>query len=393
MNLYSRLFLVSCLLTSIMYGQQRFFLANPTTTPATSQVVIRDSEDLNLEHALFDYHHYYSNPCGERPWFDLQVAPFYTHLKSIVNSDIVYPDTYKDGSDFRSTTQFAGAQFQAQLNICNFWIRANMQAGQLKNTFANLPSDYLETYKETKELYEFGGADDVTLKAGYDFFFCNDDHHVGIYALGGFPVNNKDAAIFADATAFKAAPLFNNDVRLGILSYRAGAGLNSAFTLYNCDESRLTWHADVQYAYAFPRTYAEIKSATTTYPEDTEIRYTPGQFVSAWTALHYGVCNWGFEFGSSFETMFDEKTSLQHASSASTLATLSLVEKPGYTVSFLAKPYVAAAYNTTICENPFTVGLGIGYEYDKMHELPADAVRVYDAFQGVNVWGNLTYSF
>lgn len=400
MNFYSRLLLVSCLLTSIMYGQQRFFLANPTELD--SQVVIRDSEGafFNQQYALADYHHFYSDGC-ERPTVDFQVAPVYMYLKSIVNDSVAYPEIYGDKNEaYRGTTQFGGAEFQLQLNYCNFWIRALTQAGQLKNTFANC-CEYPEKnccypYPE-KHCYEFGGCDDVTLKGGYDWTFCNDDHHFGIFMLGGFPVNNDDAVVYANATTFQDVAVNGTD-RLGILSYRVGAGLDTACTLYHCDDNRLTWHAVAQYAYAFPRTFAEIKG-TTAYPENLEVKYTPGQFVNAWTAFHYGFCNWGFEFGSSFTTMFKEKFSVDCASTATTLETLRLTEKPGYTISFMAQPYIAGAYNTTICENPFTVGLGIGYEYDRMHKLDADCkddaldTRAYNAFQGVNVWGNLTYSF
>jgi hypothetical protein len=285
-----------------------------------------------------------------------------------------------------------------QLNYCNFWIRALTQAGQLKSTFENCkayPDKNCCYPAEEKHCFEFGGCDDVTLKAGYDWFFCNDDHHFGIFMLGGFPVNNDDAnyytaAAFETATDLEAAPYFTND-RLGILSYRVGAGFDTACTLYHCDDSRLTWHAVAQYAYAFPRTYATVGLYHDTA---TELRYTPGQFVTGWTAFHYAFCNWGFEFGSSFATMFDEKNSVKvEGTSADTIATFDLYEKPGYTVAFLAQPYVAFNYNTTICENPFTVGLGVGYEYDKMHSAPEDTPRAYDSFQGVNVWGNLTYSF
>lgn len=369
MNLYSRLFLVSCLLTSIMYGQQRFFLDD-------SHMVVRDSAGVisNFEHSLFDYHHYYLNPSCDRKWFDVEAVPFYTHLKSIETdaAKTAYPDD-KTGAK----TQFGGALFQAQLNICDFYIRANTMVANVKSSFESV---YGDQYKDL-EKYSFTGVDDVTLKLGYDWFFCNDDHHAGLYMLGGFPVNNVDVA----TTPAELATQTYTD-RLGVYSYRVGAGVNTAFTLYTCDNDRLTWHADVQYAYAFPKTVLETKLAG--YPEGIKTKYTPGQFVNGWTALHYAFCNWGVELGSSFGTMFDEKFFVDTDSKKTEEAKL------GRTVSFFAQPYFAAAYNTTICENPFTVGLGIGYEYDKMHDLPNNnEVRKYDAFQGVNVWGNLTYSF
>lgn len=392
MNLYSRLFLVSCMFASVMYGQQRFFIADPTQATggySIKQLIVRDSEDLNLEHALFDYHHYYTQECGHIG-LDFQVAPFYTHLKTIE------PKTKPaDYVDTRATTQMGGAQFQAQLDVCDFYLRANTAVGQIKSTFANITDET----QINKKAFKFTGFDDVTLKTGYDFFFCKEKHHTGLYLLGGFPVNHQKA-IEASSNADMLTQLANSRTeRLGVYSYRFGAGMNSAFTLYNCNERRLTLHADVQYAYAF-----KTKLAIIDYNGDdtTTFKYTPGQFVSAWTALHYAHCHWNFEVGSMFETMFDEKRTLVNEGNATTtFAGLGLPETPGVTVAFLAKPYIATSYNTTVCKNPLTVGLGLGYEYDKMHDLQKfengkdveDTSRIYNAFQGVNVWGNITYSF
>jgi len=392
MNLYSQLFLISCMLAPIMYGQQRFFIADPRQASggqSIKQLIVRDSEDLNLEHALFDYHHYYCHECAH-VGLDFQIAPFYTHLKTIEpkNKLANYIDT-------RATTQFGGVQLQAQLDICDFYLRANTAVGQIKSTFANISDDT----QINKKPFKFTGFDDLTLKAGYDFFFCKEKNHIGLYLLGGFPVNHQKADISSTDAQMLSTLAESRTERLGVYSYRFGAGINSAFTLYNCGSNRITWHGDIQYAYAFKTKLAIIDYNSF---DTTTFKYTPGQFISGWTAFHFAHCNWNFEVGSMFETMVDEKRYLENTGNATTtFAGLSLPETPGVTVAFLAKPYLAASYMFTVCKNPLTLGLGLGYEYDKMHDLEKfengrdveDISRIYNAFQGVNVWGNLTYSF
>lgn len=391
MKFHSRVLLVSCLLTSIIYGQQRFFLSSDNlaiTTAKSKDLVVKDSEDLNLEHAFFDYQHYYAKfNCDHKDaGMDLQVAPFYTYLKTV---DCKRGDkTTCPTTDTRSVTQIGGAQFQVQLNFHNYYFRANTAVANIKSTFA-------DNKHPDKSLYSFTGFDDVTAKIGHDWYFCNKDHHAGIYILGGFPGNSEKIETFIDAEAINTAEALST-TKLGILSYRAGAGFNGAVTLSNHNEKRLTWHADIQYAYAFPRLvdYSKLN------PEETERnqdKYTPGQFVSMWTALHYAFCKWGFEIGSTFATAFDEKTITEikfggiQGTSVQTFGV-----KPGYNIEFTAKPYMGASYNTTICNNPLSLGLAVGYEYNKMHTgyVGDDEIeRSYDAFQGVNVWGNVTYSF
>lgn len=385
MNFHARVVLISCLFTSIVYGQQRFFLD-------TSHFIIRDSEDLNLEHALFDHHHYYASSCEEWPRLNLQVTPFYTHLNAMESSEFKEANP-TEIHNTEASTKIGGAHFQGQLNICNFYLRANMIVANIKTNYDTSYPDYPQS---NYAHYSFTGVDDITIKAGYDWFFCNDKHHTGIYVLAGLPTNNRDAITATGIDTYKAKAL---DDRLGVYSYRIGGGLNTACTIYNCGDNHITWHADAQYAYGIPKTEATI---TISPDAITKIRYTPGNFISGWTAFHYAYCAWGFEFGSMFETMFGEKTSIKNKGTATTtLADLNLLEKPGQTIAFLAKPYFAVAYNTTICQNPFMIGFGVGYEYDKVHniQLPATAtkeikvIRKYNAYEGVNVWGNLTYSF
>lgn len=385
MNLYSRLFLINCLLTSIMYGQQRFFLSDPDLieSPNLIRMVVKDSEDLNLEHSFFDYQHYYGHECRRACGMDWQVAPFYTHLKTINPDDA-------PATDSRATTQIGGAQFQVQLNFRNYYFRANTAIGKIKNTFAN------KTIAEADlKTYEFSGVDDITAKLGRDWFFCKDDHHIGLFVLGGFP-GNAEAVPVVD-NYYDRSSL--NSTKFGIGSFRAGLGLNSAFTLSHCGDKHLTWHSEIQYAYAFLHTVStSIYTDTTTgKPQTTYNKYTPGQFVSAWTAFHYAMCAWGIELGSMFETAFGEKnTSVQYYTDFTGTVKQTINFKQGYNIAFTAKPYVGVSYEATLCKNPLNLGLGIGYEYDKMHTglfVNDEIEQAYDAFQGVNVWGNITYSF
>lgn len=405
---YMRIVII-CLITSTLYSQQRFFIAyseingttllrnvfNPNMLPgefAKFSLVVRDSEDLTMEHALFDHHHYYARPC-ERPWisFDLQIDPFYTYLKTIKASSSLNNHGYPEIEC--PSTQLSGANMLGQINIKDFYLRAN-------TALANITTHCNTTGCMNKD--SFTGFDDMTLKAGYDWFFCNEHHHLGLYTLGGIPVNKDESALFKTQIIPPSKIPVNFTVtypkqltKLGVDSYRIGLGLNTACTLYQSGNTHITWHADAQYACALPRTCTIVTLHVLDVEAYADVSYTPGNFVSTWTALHYANTHWDIELGSSFATATGEH--MIRTDEDVKNEEYVVKQFPAFTVALFAKPYIATAYHTIIKNYPLMLGLGIGYEYDKMHTLVSPQLdkvpRAYNAFQGITVWGNMAVSF
>lgn len=403
MKLISRIVLPAVLLlSSCLHAEQTLLLAKAAdvtkdvaSTTAFARPVVRESGDMLLEHALNDYHHYYSRACDVK-LFDFILSPVYKHERVI------------DGSGMYN---MYGGFMQAQLSLGDFYLRANTQFGYYNEEFKDKDGKEVEfTNADVKDALKDTSFDDVNLKAGYDFFFCGDDH-IGFYALGGIPVNRKDASVAAtlsnDTITFKAMP-WMYEVRMGTGNYRIGGGLNAAFTLVDCDDHHLAWLSDTQYTYALKTDVAKITGC------GAELKYTPGNTLNFFNALHYACGCYNFELGSVFATTFGEKWSIDCAEckypekygETNFAPALAKLNAKNMTVAFKAQPYLAFSYNTCVCDCPLTVGLGAGYDYNKLHDNCTEvsypeyehypehcATHKPDAFQGVTAWGTVALSF
>ncbi len=383
MKIFSRAALSLLLLSSAIKGQGgEFELEN-------NRQFLVEPGNLVIEHALWDYHHYYPKTCDLK-FLDLSINPIFKHWKAI------------DGD---ATINTYGAFIQGQLNFGDLWLRVNTIFGDVKQKHTS----------GDKENSHFG-VDDVLLKGGYDFYFNGDDHF-GLYLLGGFPTRRHLESKVVLNSEKTEGELEVRTPALGTKNFRVGGGFNGGWTLYDCDDHHLALLLDGQYRYAFPATYTHtVDTANKDGVTETakhEIRFSPGQTVAAWTALHYAFGNFNVELGSGFTGTFhkklefkeavkekkdgkgsegkaeEEKLTLTPNSEASETAPFALekIRTPD-TVKFGATPYVAFSYNSALFDNPATIGFGVGYDFNELHH-----DKQPRKFQGVIGWINATMSF
>ncbi len=386
MKFLSRLALILLLSAPVVYPQ------GGTISLAPEQDVLLEPGNLVLEHALSDYHHYYPKACDIK-MVDFYINPFYKHWQTIGAED----------KDKRSVNA-VGSFLQGQVNFGDLWVRANTIFGYIKE---NRGDEATLVDKERKDRSEFG-IDDIIVKAGYDFFFNSDDH-VGIYAMAGFPTKrNLRSHVEEDKdkkSEIKQVPfLAVENPEFGTKHYRVGGGINSGFTVYACDDHHLAWMFDAQYHYAFPTSYFSVSGKADEKDGkagSAEIRLTPGHTVNGWTALHYAYDAWNVELGSAFTATFGKQVGFhgedKEGNSAEIMVPADADNKFGIkseqlktpeTVKFGATPYVAASYNTTICDNPATLGVGVGYDFNRTHREAKS-----NAFQGALAWVTAAVSF
>ncbi len=393
MKTVSRAALSVLLLSSAIYGQGGEYELDNT------QFLVEPG-NLVLEHALWDYHHYYPKTCDLK-FLDLSINPVYKHWKAI---------------DGQSTINTAGAFIQGQLNFGDLWLRVNTIFGNVKQKHTDNASG--DSKKDNSHERSNFGIDDVILKGGYDLYFNGDDHF-GLYLLGGFPTKrNLKSEVYRKSDHFKKNEKIeggeiidslhiNDTPQLGTKHFRVGTGINGGFTLMDCDEHHLTLMLDTQYRYAFPADYGHSVSSEDQKEEKTskgEVRFTPGHTVNAWTALHYAYGNCNFELGSAFTTTFgskvtgiDEKKESKDEDAGkdknkpkdeSSHNLFKDLQTPD-TVKFGATPYVAFSYNSTVFDNPATLGFGVGYDFNALHNEKKSPHK----FQGVVAWVNASMSF
>lgn len=149
-------------------------------------------------------------------------------------------------------------------------------------------------------------VDDVQLKFGYNYFFCNQDH-IGIYFVGIAP------------TGCRYRNEFIFEPFVGLRHGAVGVGLNGDYTLLDRPGHGLIWMYDVKYRYVLPacerrsfdlcrngRFSRYLQVATCDQPSFSmpginfftqEVRVNPRSQIDLWTALHYNYCEYNFEVG------------------------------------------------------------------------------------------------
>ncbi|MBA3954669.1 hypothetical protein H0X48_05110 [Candidatus Dependentiae bacterium] len=149
------------------------------------------------------------------------------------------------------------------------------------------------------------GLDDIQVKLGYDYFFCNQDH-ASIYLVGGIPTGHRrhDRHLFEPTVGSKHGAL--------------GFGFNGDYTLPKVCNSNMVLMADVKYLHFFEANERRsfdlnngdwsrfLQVATQNQPFLSQpainllspcVRVKPRSLVEFWTALHYEWCNWNVEVG------------------------------------------------------------------------------------------------
>lgn len=252
------------------------------------------------------------------------------------------------------------------------------------------------------------GVDDVLLRIGYDYNYCDNDH-AGVYFLGIAPTG-KD---FNNARWFQ--PL------VGSRQGAVGAGFEMDYTIWSSDNHDLVFQTELLYQYrlrseerrAFDYSNGSLSrfllvAASTNASNPVSglsaleqcVRVEPRSQLEWWANFHYQWCNWAAEVSYNLWFRDREKISctnfdfnntgifLEHcvpptltSNSTATIATLPLAGTADTVFTALKSSDVnlnsgaaqrvlthkfsgAVAYNNVWADcYPFYVGLGAGYEF------------------------------
>lgn len=345
--------------------------------------IYKDSTNLVLEHALTDFHYYYVN-ADRIHGFDFSVEPTYRYLNIIHGlSDI----------------NMGGLFMQARGHYKKFWFKANTLLGGISENHDI--QDYPER-NSSRAHTSFGGFDDLTVEVGYDFYQVSKwGGNFSIFLLGGIPVNGQGHPT-CDRCGATTSNIFvaTDNVRLGTGFYRLGAGLQASAIFY-CREGgmkMLTLFTGFQWNYVFPRSWDQLLfSRANPKPIPMNVHVHPATEFSTWDALNFNYYEWGFELGVTVQAWghFKDRFNVGYEGKNEALVKREIWSQSIQPILNSVTPYLACSYGKTFKDNPYSFGLGIAYEFDNTdHEVYSpNRTHAYKNFQGVQVWGNATYSF
>lgn len=474
------------LVTILVLGSFNKFYSKEIISLSNTESLIRDSENILLEHALMDYIYFMPNKC-EQTVFYLTLDPYFRKLSH-------------DNKEIKIKSHEAAGFLQAQLNWCDFWIRSNIIFGKLKESFSPL---------ENKK--SITGIDDLMIKIGYTWY--NDGcQYFGADFIVQIPTNREIKSTLGIINSIEAKQnkygLIFETPQIGSRNLTLGGGFYGGYTIFKWTESSLSVLADLQFRHALktslptqmempdinhaftltanrivdeqspeknikekvnnfkekenfiengtqnlnPKTleqeYVVQQTIQLLATEKCTVKFSPGQSVDFWIALHYNFCNFDLEIGSTFSTNFNDHLtttalptftseslkkllqeknviikikSLQKIETHSKIKTESqakstseidnfektnnnednstnfavdvksiesVIAKNYHLVKFSAKPYIAINYNTSAYNNPLVIGLGLSYQHDSIEGKPNE-----NNLKGFLVWGSITLSF
>lgn len=201
---------------------------------------------------------------------------------------------------------FAAARVEHRLNPRS--VSASAAAGTL--TGLQTVNDALNNTDWTAGKFFDGcktktGVDDVMIKFGWNYTFCDYDH-IGLYLVG----------VAATGHGTRALNVF--EPLIGSNHGRIGIGLNSDYTAYECGNHTLNWMVDLRYLHGLkgcerrsfdlcgngdwsrylqvvlPTATANTLSGINYFTQNVDVR--PRSQVDFWTALNWNWCAWNFEF-------------------------------------------------------------------------------------------------
>lgn len=151
------------------------------------------------------------------------------------------------------------------------------------------------------------GVDDIQLKLGDNWFFCDDQSHIGLYLVGTIPTGNRPLSKFI------FEPL------VGTKHGAFGAGINADFKLYKDDNAQCSFMLDGKYRYLFSacerRSFdlcangdwsrylliVNSKATSNSLPginiATMPVKVAPHSQIELWYAFHYSWCQWNLEAG------------------------------------------------------------------------------------------------
>jgi len=275
------------------------------------------------------------------------------------------------------------------------------------------------------------GVDDVQVKFGYDWFYC-DTNHISPYIVG------------TAATGKGSRSEYIFEPMVGSNHGSIGVGVLGDYKIWDMDTHELTLITDFKYRYVLHACerrsfdlcpngdwsrYLQVVqecARSNSFPAinicTQDVRVTPGSTVDWWLALHYQRCQWNVEFGYDFwwrqrelieclrvpcnvgiyDLAGDCAINPVSASTASICQSLGGTNVPASDASFVplqcanfnlnsgATPkaisntlYLAFAYNGDLAGSLSLIGLGGSYEWGQK----------YGALDNWAVWVKLAMAF
>jgi hypothetical protein len=277
------------------------------------------------------------------------------------------------------------------------------------------------------------GVDDIQFKWGYDWYFCDEQSHIGLYVNAIAPTGKRE----------QSRHLFEPIV--GRKHGGIGIGLNADWALLTDCDSQADFMLDAKYTHYFPargqrvfdvcpngdwsRFLQVVNAATPAFSVPAlntltqSVRIAPRGTLDVWAAFHYELCCWNIEAGYNLWWRQAERLCLQ----CPFPSTIGILDIPGLcsilpatsstfrinqsivgpcpavsdatftpltsaNINLLSgsqprslshKVYGACSYNTDICETPIMAGVGGSYEFARHH----------NALEQWTVWGKLGISF
>jgi hypothetical protein len=327
---------------------------------------------------------------------------------------------------------FAAFQAKHILNMCET-LTGNMTYGTISGITTGVQALNNPTW--TAGLFscaplKHAGVDDIQLKLGDNWFFSDDQSHIGLYVVGSIPTGNRPNSTYI------FEPL------VGTKHGAVGAGINGDINLYFCDDAQCNFMLDIKYRYLFSgrerrsfdicgngdwSRYMLIVNENTTSVSMPAINaatlcvdVTPRSQIEAWCAFHYEIRQWNLEAGYNLwwrdsdkicsDVQLPPNTGIYDIAGAvsgnpvsasqanisqaaiepniapsdavftpSTLLNSASGQQPRALVNGI---YGAFSYNKNTVRCPFLLGLGGGYEFAH-----------YNTLAQWSVWGKIGLSY
>lgn len=411
------------------------------------EALLKESNHNILEHSITEYYRYFLDyyekfNCSRR--FDLQITPFYDFLKLNNNSskasfnnigallqgnlniknfwlrgNLVFSNVREkfkieqDNEISRSRTNIDNLLLKFGYNfysnrrfISGIYLLIDGLVKKhykiLKNeAFYAIPEKIIKNRKQIGA--DFEKLCDLILDTDELMTLEDLDRIVGQNTLAnGIPLGSKKLKALEEnfnktkvnlCEYINFSDLILETPNLGNLNNKIGFGLNFIANLYECDNKKLSMLFDGQYYYSVSRcitnAYQYITTTSTTDQVETTkksspLEFTPGHTLNFWLALNYDYKCYNFEAGANFSTTFGEKLKIKNLElTPAQMKKLNEAVKIR-TVEFNVEPYIAISYNNILCGSPTIIGLGIGYEYNKIR-IPQD-LKIPDKLNGISAW-------
>ena len=317
-------------------------------------------------------------------------------------------------------TALLWARNELRLSVCDETAAECVGGVNSIQTALNSPKLHYGKFGCKKKRWKFG-VDDVQFKTGKDWFFCDRESHVGLYAVLGIPMGSDPSADF----------LFQTNI--GSSHANLGVGLNADYGIWDCDTMEVNVMLDVKYQYVFRSIerrsfdlisggdfsrYLQVVSPNQPLFSQPLVNFltlpvqiTPRSTVQVWVASHLSRCDWEFELGYNFWYREAEQVKVDCdclcknlgildinglCNANPTTASMATISEPTADIlsdavftpidfatnidynsglqgrSITNKVYAAAGYNTCICNIPTLLGIGGSYEFARKCEYPLE---------------------